>query len=102
MENQPKIQLPAILQSKRFWTALIGMIFMVLVSVWPEIEEHTQILQEAAIIFVSLLIGGYALEDYATAKSPTIEQSAIELSVNDEDFSKLEQIAHRAKIIHGP
>ena len=39
-----------------------------LVSVWPEMEQHAETLQNAALVFVSLLIGGYALEDYAQAK----------------------------------
>lgn len=71
VENaQKNVPVPEILKSKRFWSALLGLIFMVLVSVWPEMGQHAETLQNAALVFVSLLIGGYALEDYAQAKQP--------------------------------
>lgn len=66
MQNVP--ELPALLKSKRFWTAFIGMVFMVIINFWPEMEAHVEELSSAALLIVALLIGGYSLEDYANAK----------------------------------
>jgi hypothetical protein len=61
------VETPAILKSKRFWTMLIEAIFMIVVSLIPELEENAPQLIEASVLVAGLVIGGYSLEDAAAA-----------------------------------
>jgi hypothetical protein len=61
------MQLPNILKSRRFWTGIVGVVMMVLVQIVPGIMEHADILTNAILILIGLLIGGYSLEDAVLA-----------------------------------
>ena len=62
-----KITLPTIFKSKRFCTMLFEAIFLIVVSIVPELEEVAPQLIEASVVVAGLLIGGYSLEDVAVA-----------------------------------
>lgn len=59
--------MPPIFRSKRFWSALLGVVFMVIVAFVPELEGDQQLLISAITVVIGLLIGGYSAEDVATA-----------------------------------
>lgn len=60
---------PEILKSRRFWSALLGVVFMVLVNIIPELKANAEQLTNAALIVIGLLVGGYSLEDAVTANA---------------------------------
>lgn len=60
---QQNIGLPDIFRSKRFWTAALGLFFMVLVEFIPAIAGSADMLQQSAFALVGLLIGGYIGQD---------------------------------------
>lgn len=59
--------MPPIFSSKRFWSALIGLAMMIIVAFVPALQEHADLLIQAIIVVVGVLIGGYSLEDAARA-----------------------------------
>lgn len=67
-EKENLVNVPEIFTSKRFWSAVVGLVMMVATSLIPELEQHADTLIPAILLVISLLIGGYAAEDYATAK----------------------------------
>lgn len=74
------MQLPNVLKSRRFWTGIIGVLMMALVQFVPGLTEHADVLTNAILILIGLLIGGYSLEDTAMAwKNP--EATARKLNV---------------------
>jgi len=56
-----------IFKSKRFWTALLGIISMVLVAFVPELEPHMETLVPGILGVIGLLIGGYTAQDIVVA-----------------------------------
>jgi uncharacterized membrane protein len=56
-----------VFKSKRFWSAVVGLVFLVAGAFHPEVEVNAEMFQEALLVIVGLLIGGYALEDAAAA-----------------------------------
>lgn len=54
-------------KSRKFWSALLSLIFMVVVAFVPDLESHAAQLIDAALIVVSLVIGGFAIQDGAQA-----------------------------------
>lgn len=56
-----------ILKSKRFWTAIVGVIMMALVAAIPSLESYTETLEPAIVILFGVLIGGYSIEETAQA-----------------------------------
>lgn len=64
MENK---NMPGALRSKRFWTMVFEALFLVLVSIVPDLEAYAPELINASVIVAGLVIGGYAIEDAAVA-----------------------------------
>lgn len=56
-----------IFRSKRFWTALLGILSMILVAFVPELEEYIETLIPGILGIVGIVIGGYTLQDTALA-----------------------------------
>lgn len=56
-----------IFKSKRFWSAVVGLVFMVLTQLVPDLKANQETLITGAMILIGLLIGGYSLEDAMTA-----------------------------------
>lgn len=56
-----------IFQSKRFWSALIGLLTVVLVGFFPELEDNMDMIQETALVLFGSLIGGYSIQDAVSA-----------------------------------
>lgn len=55
-------------QSKRFWTAVVGLFSMVGLEFFPSLDAATAAqLQEYTLIVIGLLIGGYSAQDVAQA-----------------------------------
>jgi len=59
------MQIPDIFKSKRFWSALVGLVFMVVTAFVPDLEAQVDVIVPAVLIIVGMLIGGYSLEDAA-------------------------------------
>lgn len=58
---------PSIFKSKRFWSAVLGLVFMLAVEFVPQVGQNADELQAATMIVISLLIGGYSIQDTASA-----------------------------------
>ena len=61
------MNIPDVFRSKRFWTGLIGLVFMVAVEFFPELAENSDLLIDSTLVVVGLLIGGYTAVDVAQA-----------------------------------
>lgn len=59
------MNIPDVFRSKRFWTGLIGLVFMVAVDFFPELSENSALLIDSTLVIVGLLIGGYTAVDVA-------------------------------------
>lgn len=60
-------KLPSIFKSKRFWSAIIGLVFMIAVEFVPEVGTNADELQGSIMIVIGILIGGYSVQDAAAA-----------------------------------
>jgi len=60
------MKIPDIFKSKRFWSALVGLLFMVFTAFVPEMEAQVDVIVPAVLIIVGMLIGGYSAEDVAS------------------------------------
>lgn len=63
------MNVPEILKSKRFWSAVVGLVILVLSSVIPQLEAHLSVIAPSVIAIVGILIGGYSIEETAQAYS---------------------------------
>ena len=61
------MQLPSVLKSRRFWTGIVGVVMMAAVQFIPGLAEHVDLLTNAILVLIALLIGGYSLEDAVLA-----------------------------------
>jgi hypothetical protein len=50
-------------KSRRFWTAVIGLAFMVATAFVPELEAEADLYTSAAVKIVGMLIGGFTVVD---------------------------------------
>ena len=61
------------LRSKRFWSALIGLLTILITGVAPDLKEHIGVIVPGVLGIVGLLIGGYTAQDVAREKyNPTM------------------------------
>jgi hypothetical protein len=97
-----------VLKSKRFISAVAGLLVILLVSVAPELQNSEAFLVESITVIVTLLIGGYtitdAVKDYlatytAKQKLPEVVQGINDLiekkahiDIPDEVVEALKQI----------
>jgi hypothetical protein len=58
-----------LLKSKRFWSAVIGLIAIVVTSFVPELQPHIDIIVPGILGIVGVLIGGYSVEDALRARN---------------------------------
>jgi uncharacterized membrane protein YdcZ (DUF606 family) len=56
-------------RSRRFWSAIVGLVLMVVVNFVPELAQNVDTLTTAIMIVIGLLIGGYSLEDAISARN---------------------------------
>lgn len=63
--------LPELFKSKRFWTAVSGIIAMIIVELVPTLADFD--IAAIVLVVVSAIIG-YSLEDYATARNAKPEK----------------------------
>ncbi len=56
-----------IYKSRRFWSAIVGIVVLVLSSIIPELEQHLNIIAPSVVTIILILVGGYAGEDIAQA-----------------------------------
>lgn len=57
-----------LLNSKRFWTAVAGIVAMIVVSLVPTLADMEETLTTVIFTVVMALIGGYTLTDIQEAK----------------------------------
>lgn len=58
-----------IFRSKRFIAAFVGLLVMILVGLFPDLESSQDTIIEAVVVVVGVLIGGYSVQDaIATAR----------------------------------
>lgn len=63
------VQIPAIFRSKRFWSAVLGLVMMVLIHFEPRLADNAEQLTASVLIIIGLLVGGYAVEDAIEASA---------------------------------
>jgi uncharacterized membrane protein YqjE len=63
------VTIPALLKSKRFWSAVLGLVMMVLINFDPRLTDNAEQLTASVLIIISLLVGGYAVEDAIEASA---------------------------------
>lgn len=61
--------LPPLLRSKRFWSALVGIIAMILTALSPDLKPYLDEIIPSIVVIVGILIGGYAVEDAIEARN---------------------------------
>lgn len=54
-------------KSKRFWSAVVGLVLMIAINFVPDLEANADMLQETILVIVGLLIGGYTVVDVTQA-----------------------------------
>lgn len=59
----------AIFKSRRFWSAVVGLVAMVVSGLVPELKQHIDVIVPGVVGIVGILIGGYSLEDFASARA---------------------------------
>jgi hypothetical protein len=57
-----------VFKSRRFWSAVIGLIAIVVSGLVPELQEHIDIIVPGILGIVGVLIGGYSVEDAVNAQ----------------------------------
>lgn len=61
------MSVPDLFRSKRWWSAVVGLVFMAAVHFIPALAADQDTLTKSALIIIGLLIGGYSVEDAVTA-----------------------------------
>ncbi len=64
------MSVPNVLKSRRFVTAVVGLVVILLSAATPALEEEFQTIATSVVIIVGVLVGGYSAEDVQTAKHP--------------------------------
>jgi len=54
-------------RSKRFWTAAIGLVVLVVSALVPTLADQLNIIAPTIVAIVGILIGGYSAEEVALA-----------------------------------
>lgn len=54
-------------KSRRFWSAIMALVVMVVYNYAPDLEIEPELLTEGVLAILGLLVGGYALEDVVIA-----------------------------------
>lgn len=62
-----KFYLPSLLRSKRFWSAIFGVVSIVAATYEPRLEPYMPQLIEGAVIVVVALVSGFSLQDAVSA-----------------------------------
>lgn len=52
-----------VFRSKKFWSAVVGLVVLVVTAFVPELTEHLDTIAPAVVAIVGVLIGGYAWQD---------------------------------------
>lgn len=58
-------------KSKRFWSAIVGLVMMVLVTYFPDLKNLDP---EMILILIGILIGGYTIEETAVQRAQIFNQ----------------------------
>lgn len=58
-----------LLQSRRFWSAVISIVTLLIAATRPELEEHLNVLAPTITTICVTLVGGYIIEDRELAKN---------------------------------
>lgn len=66
-----------IFKSRRFYSALLGVIFMALAAFIPELNGQADTLIQAIMVIIGILIGGYTAENTASVLADASVQRAI-------------------------
>lgn len=56
-----------LIRSKRFWTMVLGAVVSTIIATVPGLEDVREELLQVLVVIVGLVIGGYTLEDTASA-----------------------------------
>jgi hypothetical protein len=62
-----KLYLPGLLKSKRFWSAIVGVVLTIMAYYMPGLEPYMPQIIEGVTIGVVFLVSGYSLEDAINA-----------------------------------
>ena len=61
------LYLPGLLKSKRFWSAVFGLVAIVIAAYQPGLEPYMSQFITAATVVMVMLVGGYSLQDAVAA-----------------------------------
>jgi len=62
-----KLYLPSLLKSRRFWSAVFGVVAVVAASYEPGLEPYMPQIIEGATVGVVALVSGFSLQDAVSA-----------------------------------
>lgn len=88
----PTLSLPAkpdIFKSRKFWTAIIGLVFNVVVAYIPELESIRAELILSCTVIVGLVIDGYSREDRAIAAQTGKRNIKYGVTVTADDWKEV-------------
>jgi uncharacterized membrane protein len=54
-------------KSKRFWSAVLGLVLMIAINFVPDLEANADMLQDTVLVIIGILIGGYTVVDAVKA-----------------------------------
>ncbi len=61
------MKVPELFKSRRWWSGVVGLLFMGVVHFVPALVPDAELLTKSALVIVSLLIGGFSATDSAEA-----------------------------------
>lgn len=64
-----------LLGSRRFWSAIISIITLIIAATRPELEEHLDVLAPTITTICVTLVGGYVIEDRELAKNAGVNEN---------------------------
>lgn len=78
----------ALFHSKRFWTMVLTSLVSFIVSIVPQLSEVRNELLTVFLVIGGVLVGGYSLEDAATAYGVARSQT-VDAQSAKEDYRRL-------------
>lgn len=57
------MSVPELFKSKRFWSAVIGLVVLIASSLEPRLADHLNVIAPSIVAIVGMLVGGFTIEE---------------------------------------